>query len=496
MHKIMKIISATSLALIYSIGAVSALSKVKESKVVEAADSTEDIRLCGSWTAAGSWAPASSSLKFTKFSTKEEYYIYDVEIPANAESKPVVWNSSTSTFDWWGSANAKVTNAGTYNVYFEKKGSSDWENSSGNKHLYFEVAKTYTIDVKRSGSVIFSNIATERNPADDTEFYTSENVEVKAGDELVLKINGTVDTTFKAESSANNNCYVDGTSNKFKFDANDKIYIKTGDKKIFAGGLESGFGMVIDNATYVSLTQSTSTITGATEYYVKDYVFTSGNNIKFVNTSSSVTTPTVFYDDLALNAEGFNTYFTVGTTGIDVSGEVTANLYLSLKSDNSSGKNVVYIESTGYKEAVEFAQAFETKFGFSSTATSGVCNHDGSTEISAIQTAWQEMSEKYTDVTDETAKKVLKGEITSSHTAITTFAQGYDYIYGKYSSDLASYGGDFAGRNPTSLTNTSYPRVVNLTSDNNIAIVVVILIGSVSLIAAGSFLVIRKNKRQ
>lgn len=242
------------------------------------------------------------------------------------------------------------------------------------------------------------------------------------------------------------------------------------------------------NDKFVALIENTET---SSEYFVTDYSFVKDDVIKFVNTTT--TTPTTFVNSV-LDDHGFNSYFTLlaADDGIKVNDDVTASLYLKLGSPN----NTVYFTSSAYDEAITFAQAFEAKFGFSSTA-SGVCNHDGSTAISDVQTAWKQMSEKYTtDVTNETAKKILKGEIASSHSAIVTFAQGYDYIYGKYSSELGEYGGDFASRNPTPLTNTSYPRVVNLTSENNIAIVVFILIGSVSLIAAGSFFVIRKNKRQ
>lgn len=119
MHKIMKIISAASLALIYSIGAVSALSKVKESKVVEAADTDRTVYCL---------VPSSTTSALNAYS----------------------WNSNSSekNADWPGVSMTKGDSIGDYNVF-----SITIENANFNKIIFNYnngIAQTANLDLTSS----------------------------------------------------------------------------------------------------------------------------------------------------------------------------------------------------------------------------------------------------------------------------------------------------------------------------------------------------------
>ena len=608
MHKIAKILSAISLSLIYSIGAVSALGGVRDSKTVEAADEestrtiyclspSPDTLYVHSWNSSGdvttwpglqmtkvdnvsiggyslykytaissSFSEWSGFLFFDGDTTNQGYKSKDGTFPASDLTKNLFQyygaSSDISSFtltgefaqkyklvghstNWKASdENAKefvvnpansseymltgvdltksstngsgykvvlvdeedaeilwigdsseaniVVEDGRYDVYFKPAGDDDWANKWSN----FILNNEYSLTLKHTDESVADttyDLVKNSSAADGiVEYMTGEynsevgknvavKVDVKKGDTLELKKNDVVVSSFVPTSSGKNNY----SSSGFLFDASGVIYVDETNSKIFAGGLDSDFGMLV-NDEFVALTKNAENTT-AKEYYVLNYSFVENDVIKFVNTTTEYT-PTIFVNSI-LDEHGYNTCFEVlsDNGGIKVEEDVTVSLYLKLGTPN----NTVYFTSSAYDQAIDYANAFETKFGFSSTTDTGVCKHDGTTTSEAISSAWTEMKTKYTtDVTDETAQKILKGEISSSHDSIVKFHNAYDYIYSKYGTSLSL--DNFLNRSVT----TSSARSLNLTSDNSVTFIAIIVVASITLIAASSYIVVKKSKRQ
>lgn len=621
MHKITKILSAISLSLIYSIGAVSALGGVRDSKAVEAADTSSDTtrvfcifpsdnnNICAySWKVSGSsekknavWPGkamslagyVSSSLKVmycdiptdcfenvifsttgqssssesTRYQTSNltlssskllykfiwdsptstsdgnryktenydlsssnwenfrllgysfgwsvsdktpklerntaasgyEYYVQGVDLEQGSGSsvgyKAVFTDEDGTVIEWnaIGNSNFDISTDGRYDVYFNPQGNSAW---TTNNYINFILNNEYKLALKRDGETVGSEYTLVKNPspatATDVEYmvgkydkdeskYVVTPIDVKKGDTLTLK-NDVEISSFTATAVGSNNYGSDG---KFIYDASCEIYVNVTTSKIYAG-LDADFGMIVGDK-FVPLTKNAeNTDTTVSEYYVYGYDFKANDVIKFANATGE--TLTVFTNNV-LDDHGYNSCFEVlsDNGGIKVKADVTVSLYLKLGTPN----NTVYFTSSAYDQAIEYANAFETKFGFSSTTDTGVCKHDGTTSTDEISATWTEMKTKYTvDVTDETAQKILNGEISSSHDSIVKFHNAYDYIYSKYGTSLSL--DNFLNRTST----TSSARSLNLTSDNSVTFIAIIVVASITLIAASSYIVVKKSKRQ
>jgi endonuclease I len=108
------------------------------------------------------------------------------------------------------------------------------------------------------------------------------------------------------------------------------------------------------------------------------------------------------------------------------SGQAAVYLYRQDTSDSSS------------TDAKAFAQTFNTSL-------SGVCNANGNSTLSSIQSAWQSQATAYAALSS--GAKALLTAASPTDSDIIAFAAKYSYIYTKYgSSSFASYGGDFLNK--------------------------------------------------
>ena len=161
----------------------------------------------------------------------------------------------------------------------------------------------------------------------------------------------------------------------------------------------------------------------------------------------------------------------------------TITLYNNIPETNQGAADVVY--SNGI-EGRHYAEAFNTRL-------EAVCDADGDTDMTDLSTAWGTSKGDW-DVLDQDTKDLLtatKGKTTSGATAIEKCVAKYDFIAGKYTTQL---GGeyDFMGRSPAPIPN---PTNISLMHDMNNSVLVIIVAASIATISlAGTFFMLRKRK--
>ena len=150
--------------------------------------------------------------------------------------------------------------------------------------------------------------------------------------------------------------------------------------------------------------------------------------------------------------------------------------------------DVVYCD---YIEARKYAEVFNAAF-----EAEGVCDSDGkSTDVENLASIWGGQSSNYSKL-DDHSKAILagtEGKTTSGATAVEKCAAKYDYIGGKYNTQLgAEY--DFMGRNPSPVASG---RISDLSIEaGNNTMIIVVIIASVSALAFTTLLVFKKKKQK
>lgn len=154
-------------------------------------------------------------------------------------------------------------------------------------------------------------------------------------------------------------------------------------------------------------------------------------------------------------------------------------------------QNKADIVYSDYIEARKYADAFNVAF-----EAEGVCDAEGESVVETLASVWSEQSIAYSAL-DSDAKSILastEGSTKSSATDVEKCAAKYDYIGGKYQTQLgAEY--DFMGRNPSPISGGTIQRFDMATEDNN-TMIIVISIAAVSALAFATLLVFKKKKQK
>ena len=146
--------------------------------------------------------------------------------------------------------------------------------------------------------------------------------------------------------------------------------------------------------------------------------------------------------------------------------------------------------NTDLDAAVAFANTFVSTMYSECPYNHTTSSYNTGKTASTLATAWSSQISAYSSL-DDNAKPYLLDQ-DSNITAITTFFGVYDYVYGHYSNVRAVTNSDFLSRNPaTTPTNTINPLSNNGGESGSLIIVVVT---SLSLIALGGFLFLKKKK--
>ena len=414
----------------------------------------------------------------------------------------IQWNSSTNA--------ATITHA----VYTSRNIYMNWNNGSPKiaayksnyapMYLYHYVVKTLEdftlpeeINVYKTGTV---TVPVTYDPADAAD----KDLEWTSGDETIATVDehGVVtgvavgETTITASKTINevlvertctvhvlNNVSTHRGTNADPFDVADAIQVAKG---VFTED---------PDGTAISLSNS---------YYVKGQIT---NN---VNRTTSTLTFWIGDNESQINAGagGFEIYKVKKVYGVDLGTAYSQNSEVT-RDFNIGDKVVVYstltvyngtpetntdvadVTYSNYIEARKYAEAFNT-------ALSGVCVADGSTVLEDLVNAWGTQAGLFADL-DADAQAVLTNtevpvNVPPFAAAVILCAQKYDYIAGKYNTQL---GGeyDFMGRNPTPIQNGVYFGLNSQSQGNgNTMIIIVSVIAAVSALSIGALLVIKKRK--
>ncbi len=163
----------------------------------------------------------------------------------------------------------------------------------------------------------------------------------------------------------------------------------------------------------------------------------------------------------------------------------TLTLYNGTPETTQNVADVVYCD---YIEARTYAAAFNAAF-----EAEGVCDADGESVVETLASVWSEQSTAYSAL-DSYTKSILvsaEGSTTSSATDVQKCAAKYDYIGGKYNTQLsAEY--DFMGRNPTPISSGRFASFSEESNDSTM--IIIIAIAGVSALALTTLLVLKKKK--
>lgn len=149
-----------------------------------------------------------------------------------------------------------------------------------------------------------------------------------------------------------------------------------------------------------------------------------------------------------------------------------------------------FTQISGETAAISYAQAFNT-------AIAAKCSESGATDVTELAKAWSTQATNYGNLAGY-VQYWLDKDHASSDTNVTNMFRKYDYVYGKYGSDV---GTDFLNRNPDkvgAIRNFTPFDLLNNGDDNNVTTVIVIVSSAVALlsITALSVLMVKKRKRK
>jgi hypothetical protein len=314
-------------------------------------------------------------------------------------------------------------------------------------------------------------------------------VEMNAGDELVFLVDGAAHAA-SLEAYGRNNGKVESDKNKVLVNATGKVYVKLmkdSSVKLFVEGIQAvskGYHVLLNDNQIVELADSGEIPEGYTgQTCSKAITFHKNDKFRLVDTSSDSALPVPFSP--AHFDEYSDSRFTFADGYVKYTGESNfeAAVYLKLSPSN----DMVYVG--GALPEVAAAKAFAIAFN---TAFEAICKDTGhdAAYIAQIAAEWQEQKADFAELSSE-AQAVLKAA-TGEHSVVEigNFIKKYNYIAQQYGEQLGT-GWNFLEKNYGSNTINNISGIV---TNNNTALVV-ILVATISVIsAAGLFLVIRRRK--
>ena len=360
-----------------------------------------------------------------------------------------------------GNTNLVLTNAGTYDIYYNTN--TSWysvENPSW--------TNPYSVKIGETTYPLILNSGTE---------YKTEDIDLKSGSEIAIVKDGTEVDGYSSKAIYNNNI---DENKKVMANATSVIYVDISAKTVFSDiKATSGYHM-LKNGEIVNLTQNG---TDSSEWYTAALTFTTGDTIRFIDVKSSGTDRTVVFDATTMNEYSqVKTFeFTAGTGWVATADSTTA-VYLQL---NSEG-NAIYFGSVS--EELARAKTFASDFY---TAIREICQEDGSTDKTSLGNAWKTQKETFDELPTE-VQTILK-EATTSHSVseIAQFISLYEIVLARYGEETLGTGYDFLEKNITSSRNITINSFGTNVGTGMIAIIVVTILG---LTAIGSVVFIKSRK--
>ncbi len=157
-------------------------------------------------------------------------------------------------------------------------------------------------------------------------------------------------------------------------------------------------------------------------------------------------------------------------------------------SHNAQIQIEVSFKDVTYTAAMFAADFLETL----STGENAVCVADGSTNVTALAGAWGDLADLFDDLSD--ADKLIFKNETSSETDIVNAIALYDYVAGKYNTQLGNdY--DFMDRNPT-IINGARIAIFGQNGVDTDTTLIIVIASVVAVAAVGGYFFLRRKKEQ
>lgn len=187
-----------------------------------------------------------------------------------------------------------------------------------------------------------------------------------------------------------------------------------------------------------------------------------------VSTTDSTNYPVAATDD---NFGGYNATVT------------NAGTYTITITENNGNWNYGFEGTSNptLEAAIAYAQSFNA-------AIDNVCELDGSTDFSSLNSVWSSQATAYNSL-DSDVKAMLASDLSGSTASdLTAFDYKYNLVYGLYSSRLTA--GNFANRS------VSNSRNLTKITGTNYGVMTIAIISVVLLTSTGAFFLLRKKRKE
>lgn len=428
------------------------------------------------------------ALTASKEGDSNVYYVENVVLAANAEIKCIYAHDDSNVVDYFDANegqvitttdveysisdpdnNLVVTNAGTYNIYYNvDSGYYSIEDCNPTTH-------TYTVFVNGNSEPLEINAGTE---------YMTGELDLESGMSVSVLKDGSPDGTFHFKAIGNNNI---SSSNEVLVDAdNVRIYVDLALKTVFVDGIPAYAGSTVNkyymwqNGVLVTMTH-TSEYDEFDQWCTDSQYFESSETIRFIDISPDSAIPSVF-DIATVNPGGLGDKFAVSAGKIICITPCSCNVYLKLKYEHDE---IYFGEVEQYiADAIDFAKGFNTAIG-------AICEEieDHNNRKSEMEAEWLVQAGLYSDLTAE-SKGYLAGGSSSPNEHVRNFDAKYVRVYETKKIGLGWNLDDFLGKGLTSNhIGVNVNRVVN-----NTAIIVIISVTTILVSAGVTFYFLRKKK--
>lgn len=175
-----------------------------------------------------------------------------------------------------------------------------------------------------------------------------------------------------------------------------------------------------------------------------------------------------------------------GTTGLSLS---EGNYCV-----NTSGRYNIFVNSSGQtwacntntSPAIKFAKSFNT-------AISSACSA-GNKTISTLTSAWSLQVTAAGSLDAEALQVLEEASTTDSDTDLATFAEKYDYVYGKYGH--TNNWVDFANRSPSNTSGANRMIFGYININNSESIITISIISILTISSIGMYYFFKKMKKK
>lgn len=374
--------------------------------------------------------------------------------------------------------NLVLADAGTYDIYYNP--------TTG----YYSVEDPswtlpYTIQVGTTTYPLTLNTGTE---------YETAAINLTYGQSVKVLKNGVADTTFNRKVIANNN--LDASGNVIATVSGATIYIDINAKTLFVGGMDfGGYHVLVDNV-YHKMTQNPDPLDPSyREFYSSSLSFAQGNVIRLVDTTGDNPAASGFaylFDitnfSEAPDVEGS---FEISAGHIVASKAVQSAVYLKLK----SGADEIYFGDVteDLALAIEYAQNFLKAI---QGQKGGVCKQDGTTDITALDSAWTTQKTNYAALGGDVAElkaaiqQHLKDSRGSSNEDLAAFSDLYDVVLDRHATQLST-GYDFLGRN---ISGARYTGAAQIFNETNLPLILIIGVSVLAITSVGAVVYLKVRK--